>query len=51
MNFTGRVKNTIPVKFIMLDAASLGIFVQKMYKAELANSGEEFVAPRPKPGE
>jgi hypothetical protein len=34
MNFTGRVKNTLPVKFITPDFASLGIFVQKMYKAE-----------------
>jgi hypothetical protein len=36
MNFTERIFFTLPAKFITLDAASLGRWVQKMYKPEFA---------------
>lgn len=35
MNFLARITNTLPKKRIPLDFASFGIFVKKMYKAEL----------------
>jgi hypothetical protein len=35
MNFTGRLKNTPPIKFIIRDFVSLGIFVQKYTKPRL----------------
>lgn len=35
MNPFGRVKNTLPVRFITLYFASLGILIQKSYEVEI----------------